>query len=129
LSTKPDVLQFDKSEWYFTPISSYADLSGLQRLPKTAVNASFKAREIADETSGTVTLENPGKDLAFLVRLRLLKGAGGPEILPVFWEDNYICLLPGEKREVAVHVRRKDAGSAKPVLAVDGFNVTPANTK
>ena len=58
------------------------------------------------------------------MRLRLLKGPGGPEILPVFWEDNYLSLLPGEKREVAVHLRKSDIGSAKPVLAVDGFNVT-----
>ncbi|MGH9677092.1 MAG: glycoside hydrolase family 2 protein [Candidatus Acidiferrum sp.] len=44
-------------------------------------------------------------------------------MLPVFWDDNYISLLPGEKREVTVHVRKRDLGSAKPLLAVDGFNV------
>jgi exo-1,4-beta-D-glucosaminidase len=74
-------------------------------------------------------LQNPSKDLAFLVRLRLLRGSGGPEILPSFWEDNYISLLPGEKREVAVHVRKKDVGEAKPVLAVDGFNVTSTTVR
>jgi exo-1,4-beta-D-glucosaminidase len=129
LSTKPDVLQFDKSDWYFTPISSYADLTGLQRLPKTSVDASWKHQENAEGTSGTVSLQNPSKDLAFLVRLRLLRGSGGPEILPAFWEDNYISLLPGEKREVAVHVRKKDVGEAKPVLAVDGFNVTSTTVR
>jgi exo-1,4-beta-D-glucosaminidase len=124
LSTKPDVLQFDKTKWYYTPLASYADLTGLQQLPKISVNASAKFHETGDETAGFVTVENPTKSLAFLVRLRLLKGADGPEILPVFWEDNYLSLLPGEKREVAVHLRKSDIGSAKPVLAVDGFNVT-----
>ena len=124
LSTKPDVLQFDKTEWYYTPLASYADLTGLQQLPKTSVNASVKFRDAGDETAGTVTVENPSKALAFLVRLRLLKGPGGPEILPVFWEDNYLSLLPGEKRELTVHLRKSDIGSAKPMLAIDGFNVT-----
>jgi exo-1,4-beta-D-glucosaminidase len=78
-----------------------------------------------EEVAARVALENPGAGLAFLVRLRLLKGKDGPEILPVFWEDNYLCLLPGEKREVLVRVRQRDLGGFQPVLAVDGFNVTP----
>jgi hypothetical protein len=89
------------------------------------VNASLKLHESGEETGGVVTVENPGKELAFLVRLRLVKGKSGSEILPVFWDDNYISLLPGEKREIAVRVRKSDLGSEKPVLAVDGFNVTP----
>jgi hypothetical protein len=36
-------------------------------------------------------------------------------------------LLPGEKREVTVHVRKSDLDAAKPVLAVDGFNITPVH--
>ena len=57
------------------------------------------------------------------MRLRLLKGKDGQEILPVFWEDNYLSLLPGEKREITVRVRKSDLGTAKSVLAVDGYNV------
>ncbi len=47
------------------------------------------------------------------------------EVLPVFWDDNYISLLPGEKREITVHVRKSDLGGTQPILAVDGFNVAP----
>jgi exo-1,4-beta-D-glucosaminidase len=55
----------------------------------------------------------------------VLRGKDGSEILPVFWDDNYLCLLPGEKREITVHVRKSDLGNAKATLAVDGFNVPP----
>jgi len=41
----------------------------------------------------------------------------------VFWQDNYFSLLPGEKKEVAVSVRKRELDSSKPVLLVDGFNV------
>ena len=125
LSTRPDTLAFDKTEWYYTPLTSYADFTALQTLPQATVKASLKFHESGEEPSGHVAVENTSSTLAFLVRLRLLKGKDGAEILPVFWEDNYLCLLPGEKREVMVRVRKADLGNAKPTLRVDGFNVSP----
>lgn len=122
LSTKPDVLNFAKSDWYYTPITSYADFTALQNLPKTTVKGSLRIQEGA-ETEGHVTVRNEGTGLAFLVRLRLVKEKGEEEILPVFWEDNYFSLLPGESREIVVRVRKNDVGGAKIALAVDGMNV------
>jgi len=124
LSTHPDVSDFPKSEWYYTPLSQFANFQALQDLPKVDVKASMEFSDAGPEPTAHVTIENTGSGLAFLTRLRLLRGKNGPEILPIFWDDNYISLLPGEKREVAVHVRKHDLGSAKPVLAVDGFNVS-----
>ena len=49
-----------------------------------------------------VTVENTGKALAFQVRLKMVDPASGEERLPVFWEDNYFELFPGETREVRV---------------------------
>jgi exo-1,4-beta-D-glucosaminidase len=125
LSTKQDVPDFTKTEWYYTPSSAYADFTALRNLPKANVNASMKLTVAGQNTSARVTIENPGTALAFLVRLRLLKGKDGPEVLPVFWEDNYFALLPGQKREITAEVRNSDLAGLQPVLAVDGFNVTP----
>ena len=127
LSTKPDVLDWPKGEWYYTPQSGYADFTALQDLPKVTVNAVLKMGEPGAMTPAQVTVENKGKSLAFLVRLRLLKSPGGEEILPVWWEENYISLLPGEQREISVHYRTSDAAGATPVLAVDGWNVSLAH--
>jgi exo-1,4-beta-D-glucosaminidase len=125
LSKKPDVPNFSKSEWYYTPLTEYADFLALQDLPKATVNASMTVSDAGPETAARITVENTGSGLAFLVRLRFLKGKDGSEVLPVFFDDNYISLLPGEKREITVRVRNSDLGAAKPVLAVDGFNVAP----
>jgi exo-1,4-beta-D-glucosaminidase len=70
-----------------------------------------------------VTLENPSKNLAFFVRLKVVKGEQGEEILPVVWEDNYISLLPGERREVTATYRSSELGAAKAVVEVSGWNV------
>ena len=69
-----------------------------------------------------VTLENPSKNLAFFVRVKLKKGASGPEILPVLWQDNYVSLLPGEKRELTAEYRLSELGAAKPAIEVIGWN-------
>jgi exo-1,4-beta-D-glucosaminidase len=130
LSTKPDELDFSKTEWYYTPQTSFADFSSLQDLPKPTVQASLR-RIVGSEHDAAfrVVVENTSKNVAFLTRLRLLKGKEQSEILPVFWDDNYISLLPGEKKEVTVRVRKSDLSGAQPTLLVDGFNVATATAR
>jgi len=67
-------------------------------------------------------LKIPARNLAFFVRLKLNKGANGEEVLPVVWEDNYISLLPGEKREVTATYRTEELGGTKPAVEVSGVN-------
>ena len=80
-------------------------------------------RKSNEEEITRVTVENPSKTLAFFVRLKLDKGKGGEEILPVVWQDNYISLLPGEKREITATYRASSLGAAKPAVEVSGWNV------
>jgi exo-1,4-beta-D-glucosaminidase len=121
LSAKPDVLAWDKSEWYVTPVSQHADFTGLQQLPPAEVKAT--ARSAPGKAS--VTLQNPSKALAFFVHLAVRKGPGGEEVLPVLWEDNYVTLLPGETRELTATYAPKDLGGATPVVTIDGWNIRP----
>ena len=57
------------------------------------------------------------------MRPKVDKGLKGEEILPVVWEDNYISLLPGEKREVTATYRVSELGAAKPSVEISGWNV------
>ena len=68
-------------------------------------------------------LENPSPSLAFFIRLKVNKGAGGDEILPVIWEDNYLSLLPGEKREITATYRTSALGAAEAAVEVKGWNI------
>ena len=71
-----------------------------------------------------MSLENPSRSLAFFVRLKVNKGKGGDEVLPVLWEDNYVSLLPGEKREIEASYRSSDLAGKRPEVEVTGWNVT-----
>jgi exo-1,4-beta-D-glucosaminidase len=82
-----------------------------------------------DDGVTRVVVQNPGKNLAFPVHLKLIRPAAGPEghaqeVLPVIWEDNYFALMPGEKREIAATYRKANAGSRLPIVEVDGSNVS-----
>jgi exo-1,4-beta-D-glucosaminidase len=123
LSTKNETIDWAKSKWYVTPTESYADYTALAQLPKVKLNVSSRTENKGHQAITRVTLENPSKRLAFFVRLKVKKGKGGEEALPVVWQDNYVSLLPGEKREITATYRIGDLGGAKPVVEVQGWNV------
>ena len=123
LSTKPESLDWEKSNWFTTPTSSFADYTALSQLPKEDLKIASRTERQGEESVTHITVENPGKTLAFFVHLKVDKGKGGEEILPVIWEDNYFSLLPGEKREVTATYRTAELGSAKPDVEVSGWNV------
>jgi exo-1,4-beta-D-glucosaminidase len=125
LSTKPETIDWAKSTWWMTPTDSYADYTALAQLPKLKLKVISRTEHKGkgEETITHVTVSNPTKSLAFFVRLKLNKGPKGEELLPVVWEDNYISLLPGEKREVTATYRTSELGAAKAVVEVSGWNV------
>jgi len=123
LSTKAETLDWDKSNWYTTPTISYADFTALAQLPKVKLKVTSHTEPKGEDAVTQVTLENPSPSLAFFVRLKVNKGAGGTEILPILWEDNYISLLPGEKRDITATYRASLLGTAKAAVDVSGWNV------
>jgi exo-1,4-beta-D-glucosaminidase len=46
--------------------------------------------------------------------------------VPIFWDDNYFSLLPGEEKAVIATYDLGDAEGKQPVLELDGYNITPA---
>jgi len=123
LSTKPETLDWSKSNWYTTPTASYADYTALAQLPKVKLKVVSRSERDGKAGETRVTVENSSKSVAFFVRLKVNQGKGGNEILPVVWNDNYISLLPGEKREVTASYRTSVAGAAEPEVEVSGWNV------
>jgi exo-1,4-beta-D-glucosaminidase len=121
LSTSPEKIDWEKSNWYTTPTASYADFTALSQLAKIKLKVTDRTERRGADAITHVTLENPSKTLAFFVRLKVNKGAG--EILPILWQDNYVSLLPGEKREVTATYHASELGTAKPVVEVSGWNV------
>jgi exo-1,4-beta-D-glucosaminidase len=134
LSTKPEELDWDKTTWWVTPTKSYADMTALNTLPHVPVSYHAQSEVQGEQGITRVTVENPSHSLAFSVHLKVSRGEEGDvdpdapprsaEILPVLWEDNYFALLPGEKRTVTATYHAANLGKGKPVVQVDGWNVS-----
>ena len=120
-STKPDVLDWDNSKWFYTPAKQLEDLRALKTLPAVTLSASATARTEQGSTVMQIKVKNPDKSLGFQVHLRVTNGAD-EDILPILFEDNYFPLFPGEERTIRVSFDAKLATSA-PNVAIEGWNV------
>ena len=83
----------------------------LEPLPRVPSGARF-----------AVALRHSSAAPALLVRARLLAAPHGEEILPAYWSDNYLGLLPGETRHLTVELPGAPPQVAL-CLAIDGWNV------
>ena len=125
LSAQGDVFDWNKSTWYGTPLIRQADFTALQTLPKVKLNVTGRAREERDPSTIDVTMHNGSDQLAFFVRASVCKGAKGDEVLPVFWSDNYVTILPRASAQLQASYRSVDLQGASPVIRVSGWNVAP----
>ncbi len=71
LPAASDVLDWKKSEWFYTPTRRFADLTAVTRLPVAPLEVSHRFTSTADGQGVEVTLHNPRP------APRLLRRAGG----------------------------------------------------
>lgn len=123
LSSKEDVMDYNNSLWFVTPTKEFADFKLLNSLPTAEVQIISEFKSYEDKMNAFVTLENTSDKLAFFIELKLIKENSGEFVLPVFWEDNYVSLLPGETRKISCKFSSLDLKGEKPVLQVQGWNL------
>ena len=127
LSTKLDTLDWSRrKDTVYTPQKDFADLSGLNTMPQVKLEMTSSARADSGKGIVTVKVKNPSSSVAFQVHLRITKGKDGDDLVPIFWDDNYFSLLPGEKKSVSATYDLTDAEDKSPVLELDGYNIAPA---
>jgi len=109
--------------FYWLLAEGAADFTALQNLPPVALNVAHEVESRHAENVIHVTVENPTEDLAFFVHVAVTRGPYGEEVLPVFWEDNYFSLVPGESRRVSARISLEDLDGATPSVEVGGWNI------
>ena len=123
LSPKKNVYEWAKTTYKYTPVSSYEDFTSLQNLPKVKLNVNEARDTTADGPAIHLTVRNLSDHLAFQVRFGIQKSGKTEEILPVFWDDNYIELMPGESREITARYLPTSEVSGPLELTIAGWNI------
>jgi exo-1,4-beta-D-glucosaminidase len=127
LSLKKDVLDYAASKklpWpYYTPTKEFADYTKLNLLPD--VNLNYDYQFSIDEKNGNIVvkLKNSSPSIAFFLFLDVLDPETRKPILPAYWSDNYVSLLPGEEKVLTCNFRLADFAGEKPLIEVRGWNV------
>ena len=109
----------DNFYWWAADEASYRELNSLAAATLTASATSAAAN---GEREVTVQVKNTGSAAALMIKLTLEDAATGQRILPAYYSDNYISLLPGEERTVNV---KFPAGEEKPEIGLRGWNLIP----
>jgi hypothetical protein len=71
-----------------------------------------------------VQLQNRGTAAALANKLTLVSASDGSRILPAYYSDNYLSLLPGETREVDIEYPAS-AAKSEPRVNLRGWSVAP----
>ncbi|WP_242415712.1 glycosyl hydrolase 2 galactose-binding domain-containing protein [Sphingomonas panni] len=125
LSDAAGRLVSDNFYWRGRDAASYQALNGLAPA-KLTTRMAAPVVDGADRTI-TVTLSNDGPVPALNAKLTLL-GPDGKRILPSFYSDNYISLLPGENRTVTIRYPASLENVA-PTVTLRGWNISETEVR
>jgi hypothetical protein len=107
--------------WLGARPSSYRELN---KLPPTTLHTSAQAVAAGDMVKVRVQLTNPTAVASLENKLTLLDADTLARILPAYYSDNYISLLPGETR--TIEVEYPASATRGPVLfTIRGWNTAP----
>lgn len=106
--------------WQAKDDAAFRAMNALAPVPLDAQAAS---RDDGTETVTTVTLANRSATPAIEAKLTMMN-ADGSQVLPAYFTDNYVSLLPGESR--TVEIRYPTAQAHEAAVTLRGWNVAAA---
>jgi exo-1,4-beta-D-glucosaminidase len=124
LATQTDKLDWSKYFWYYTPQKQYADFKPLNDLPKTKIKIEKTVKQTDSAYEITLKINNPSDKVAFFIEAELSNIISKKAILPVFWSDNYVSLLPNESKVLTVKCHKKGTGNKEPIIKIKGYNLS-----
>ncbi|MEN8122177.1 MAG: sugar-binding domain-containing protein [Bacteroidota bacterium] len=127
LSKKDDVLDYEaakKLDWpYYTPSKDYADYTALNKLSRVKLEYDYRFERINEHGKITLAVKNQSDTIAFFIFFDVVDGDTEEPILPIFWDDNYVSLLPGEERTYSAYYFLNETNNKKPTVKVKAWNV------
>jgi hypothetical protein len=114
----------DNFYWVARDPASYR---GLDDLAPATIDAQVQPDAPVQGESGqedvwSVRLRNTGADPSVAMKLTLFH-PNNTRILPAYYSDNYISLLPGEERTIVIHAPSADVGAGASHFTLRGWNL------
>lgn len=116
------LLLSDNFYWNALPLGA-DQLTDLQKLPVVTLTATVKRRSVKGQCVLDVILHNPTHHIALMTHLQLHRKGSDERVLPVFYSDNYVSLIPGETSTITVTTQEENLHGEIPLIKADGFNI------
>ncbi len=110
--------------WYARDNSDYRELASL---PIATIMGSATQTRVGNMVRFDLDLTN-GASVSLMTKLTLRKAAGEARLLPAYYQDNYLNLLPGEKRRLKIECP-VNVVSGPAEITLSGWNVAPATIR
>ncbi len=115
------------SENFYWRGTAEGDYRALRELGKAKLEVSTTAERQGDHWRLATALHNSSSTPALMIRLKVVREKSGDRILPAFYGDNYIALMPGERRTIVTEVQEADTRAEAPRVVAEGFNTAEAS--
>jgi hypothetical protein len=107
------------------------DLANLGDMPTVTLDAKVEHKGPLGDAGANmgllvVTLHNPTTHVALMAHLQLRRAHSGERVLPVYYSDNYVSLVPNETRTITIEADKESFSGEAALVVVDGWNVTVA---
>ena len=115
------------SNFYWRSLPDHPDnFNDLNKLASVTLEVRASSKDAGGKRLLTVTLHNPSTSIALMTHLQLRRQKSGERVLPAFYSDNYVSLVPNETKIIRIEAALVDFKGERALLAFDGWNVTAA---
>jgi beta-mannosidase len=100
------------------------DFTSLNNLAAAQLTSDIRRNDSDGKCLLEVKLTNPGESVALMAHLQLRRQGSGDRVLPVYYSDNYVTLLPGASKSIKIEAAAEDLKGESPSVVLDGWNVS-----
>ncbi len=111
----------DNFYWHETVADN---LTALDTMPEVTLDPKMVRHDAAGKVLLDVTLSNPTTHIALMTHVQLRNRRTNARVLPAYYTDNYVSLLPGESKTITIEAAAAALGADEPLVMLDGWNVT-----
>lgn len=112
--------------WHAAPVKANEtqSLQDLNNMAAVTLQTSATRKDSDGKVFITVTIKNPSDKIALMTHLQLRRQKSGLRVLPVYYSDNYVSLVPGETKVITIEASAANLKGESPCIAFDGWNTS-----
>jgi len=99
------------------------DYTGIRTLGPAHVVLQTRIAQAGSKWKLVSELHNTSAIPALMVRVKAVRQKSGDLIAPALFDDNYVALMPGERRTIHIELENADTRGERPRVVVQGFNL------